>query len=73
MGVLLLVVEDEPLILLSVQDALEAGGYTVLTAAHGAEAIQVLDNRSGEISGLLTDIKLGTGPDGWQLRGMHEN
>jgi CheY-like chemotaxis protein len=67
MGVLLLVVEDEPLILLGIQDALEAGGYTVLTAANGEEALELLTSRTDEISGLITDIRLGSGPDGWQV------
>lgn len=67
MGVLLLVVEDEPLILLGIQDALEAGGYTVLAAGNGEEALELLTSRTDEISGLITDIRLGSGPDGWQV------
>lgn len=67
MGVLLLVVEDEPLILLGIQDALEAGGYTVLPAGNGEEALELLTSRTDEISGLITDIRLGSGPDGWQV------
>ena len=67
MGVLLLVVEDEPLVLLGIQDALEAGGYTVLAAGNGEEAVQLLASRADEISGLITDIRLGSGPDGWQV------
>ena len=67
MGVVLLVVEDEPLILLALQDALESGGYTVVTAATGEEALDLLEKRTDEISGVLTDIRLGSGPDGWQV------
>lgn len=67
MGVVLLVVEDEPLILLALHDALESGGYTVVTAATGEEALDLLEQRTDEISGLLTDIRLGSGPDGWQV------
>ena len=65
--VLLLLAEDEPLVLLSTQDALEAGGYSVVAAADGAEAIAVMDTRSGELSGLITDIRLGAGPTGWDV------
>lgn len=66
-AVLLLLVEDEPLVLLSTQDALESGGYAVLPAANGAEAWEILQSRIDEISGLITDIRLGKGPDGWEL------
>lgn len=59
-----LLVEDEPLVLLVAQDALEAGGYTVLPAQISSEALDVLDSRIGELSGLVTDIRLPGGPDG---------
>jgi CheY-like chemotaxis protein len=61
------VVEDEPLVLLVAQDALEAGGYTVLPAQIASEALSVLDSRIGELSGLVTDIKLPGGRDGWEV------
>lgn len=67
MAVALLVVEDEPLILLAIQDALEDGGYTVITAGSGQEAMEILESRRNEISGMITDIRLGSGPDGWKL------
>ncbi|MBV1691837.1 response regulator [Novosphingobium sp. G106] len=63
----LLVVEDEPLILMAIQDALEASGYVVLPTTSGAEAITVLDNRHREIAGIITDVRLGSGPNGWQV------
>lgn len=65
--IVLLLVEDEPLIQLGIQEALEEGGYAVLTAAGGAEAMTVLESRHGEISGLITDIRLGSGPNGWEV------
>jgi CheY-like chemotaxis protein len=52
-----LLVEDEPLVLLVAQDALEAGGYQVLPAQLASEALHVLDNRIAELSGLVTDIR----------------
>lgn len=67
LGVVLLVVEDEPMILLAIQDALEDGGFTVITAASGEEALQILDSRTDEISGIITDIRLGSGQDGWEV------
>ncbi len=64
-AVSLLLAEDEPLILLAAQDALEAGGYQVITADSGYLAIAVLDERGAEIKGLITDVRMGSGPDGW--------
>ena len=64
---LLLLVEDEPLILLVAQDALEAGGYTVLPVQIASEAIDALGSRIGEMSGLVTDIRLPGGTDGWEI------
>jgi CheY-like chemotaxis protein len=65
--IVLLLVEDEPLVLIATQDALEGGGYTVLTASSGDEAMALLDSRIGDICGLITDIRIGPGPDGWHL------
>jgi CheY-like chemotaxis protein len=64
---IILLVEDEPLVLLVAQDALEAGGFTVIPVQLGPEAISVLDSRGAELSGLVTDIRLPGGPDGWQI------
>jgi CheY-like chemotaxis protein len=64
---LLLLVEDDHLVLLVAQEALESGGYAVLVAANAAEAISTLDDRSAELAGLVTDVRLGNGPDGWEV------
>jgi CheY-like chemotaxis protein len=64
---ILLLVEDDPLVLLVAQDALEAGGYAVEVATSGGAALAILDERSSELSGLVTDIRLGAGPNGWQV------
>jgi CheY-like chemotaxis protein len=63
----ILLVEDEQLIALSVQEALEDGGYAVRAAVSGIDAISVFDQGSEEISALITDIRLGIGPDGWDV------
>jgi CheY-like chemotaxis protein len=62
-----LLVEDEPLVLLVAQDALEAGGYAVLPVQLSLEALNVLDSRFGELAGLVTDIRLPGGADGWEI------
>ena len=64
---IVLLVEDEPLVLLVAQDALEAGGFTVLPAQLASEALNVLDTRVAELSGLVTDIRLPGGSDGWEI------
>ncbi|MFL6725834.1 MAG: response regulator [Sphingomicrobium sp.] len=64
---IVLLVEDEPLVLLTAQDALEAGGYTVLPVQLASEALDVLDTRITELSGLVTDIRLPGGSDGWEI------
>jgi CheY-like chemotaxis protein len=66
-SVLILLVEDEHLIALSVQEALEEGGYAVRAAASGTDALSVLDEANDQICALITDIRLGAGPDGWDL------
>jgi len=63
----ILLVEDEPLVLLVAQDALEAGGYKVLPAQLASEALSALDGRVPELSGLVTDSRLPGGPDGWEI------
>jgi CheY-like chemotaxis protein len=60
-------VEDEPLVLLVAQDALEAGGYAVLPVQLSSEALDLLENRIADLSGLVTDIRLPGGPDGWDI------
>jgi CheY-like chemotaxis protein len=64
---IILLVEDEPLILLVAQDALEAGGYTVLPAQLASEALAMLEQRASELSGLVTDVRLPGGTDGWEI------
>jgi CheY-like chemotaxis protein len=62
-----LLVEDEPLVLLVGQDALEAGGYKVLPVELASEALNILESQIADLSGLVTDIRLPGGPDGWEI------
>jgi CheY-like chemotaxis protein len=52
----ILVVEDEPAILLLAERVLQHAGYAVLTAGNGEEALSVLDGHIGPIHLLLTDV-----------------
>jgi len=62
----ILVVEDEPLVRLTIVDALEEAGYQVVEAANGIAAIEQI-NQSDSLRGLVTDIRLGPGADGWEI------
>jgi len=65
-SLLVAVVEDEPLILEMVREALEDAGFEVLSAASSIAAEEQIA-AAGEIIGLITDVRLGRGPDGWEL------
>ena len=64
---LLLIVEDEPLVSMIAEEALQAGGYGVAIVTSAAEAVEVLDTRSAEFAGLITDVNLGIGSEGWEV------
>ena len=57
----ILVVDDEPDLRDLVTQVLESGGYQVISAGSGAEALERWANRNGEVHLLLTDIVM---PDG---------
>ena len=63
----LLLIEDEPLVALAMQDALEHAGYNVIMADDGYSGAAAVESSIGEVAGLITDIRLGSGPDGWLL------
>ncbi|HZS03518.1 MAG TPA: response regulator [Blastocatellia bacterium] len=52
----ILVVEDEPIVLLVAQQVLSDYGYTLLAAANGRDALATFRNRPGEISLVITDM-----------------
>jgi len=55
-GETILVVEDEAAMLEVARRLLEDGGYTVLTAPGGDEALRIAAGHAGEIQLLLTDV-----------------
>jgi CheY-like chemotaxis protein len=57
-----LVVEDEPSVMAFIKAALERNGYEVESAASGAEALQLLRQRS--YSGVISDMRTPGGVDG---------
>ena len=64
---LILYVEDEVLLQEVLIEALTEAGYEVLAVTTGAKGIEAIQSRGGEIRGLITDINLGSGPDGWEV------
>lgn len=62
----ILVVEDEVLIRLSMTEALEQGGYAVIEASTGDEAISRIVEVQ-QLRAIVTDIRIGPGPDGWEV------
>jgi DNA-binding NtrC family response regulator len=63
---IVLLVEDEPLILLSVAELLSSEGFEVLSASSSDEAAATLEARP-ETSVVVTDINLGDGNSGIDL------
>lgn len=64
---LILVIDDELLIREIVVDALEEAGFSVLTADNGPQAAKMFAEKLAQIRGLVTDINLGEGLDGWEV------
>lgn len=64
---LLLYVEDEVLIQIAVIEGLEEAGYTVAVAKSGAEALKLLAKYGPQLRGIVTDINLGQGIEGWEI------
>jgi CheY-like chemotaxis protein len=65
----ILVVEDEVLIRMSVADYLRECGYRVLEAANADEALSVLDNGGEEVGLVFSDINMPGRMNGFELAG----
>jgi DNA-binding response OmpR family regulator len=64
----ILVVEDDPLIHVIVEDSLSEGGFEVVIASSGENAVDLLGASDGKYRALVTDINLGTdGITGWDV------
>lgn len=62
-----LVVEDETMILLDLESALEEAGFEVVGANNAASAIAAFDADPEKFKALVTDIRMGSGETGWEL------
>jgi CheY-like chemotaxis protein len=66
--VLVLAVDDDALVLDLLQSSLEDGGFQVIAALGGDEAISALEmNRARDICAIVTDVNLGRGASGWEV------
>ena len=63
---ILLYVEDEAMVALVVELALEEGGFGVHHVLSGREAVKALDAKSAEYCALVTDVRLPE-VDGWNI------
>jgi CheY-like chemotaxis protein len=63
----LLVVDDEEIVLNMTEHALKDGGYLVVRAQSGDEAIALLEAGEHDFDGLVTDVNLGAELDGWRV------
>jgi len=62
----LILLEDDPLILVCTQDALAAAGFEVLPAMSGHEALAILA-QTVDVRGMIVDVRLAEPPDGWEV------
>ena len=63
----ILIVEDEPTVLMFLEEALAESGYTVVSARSGGEALNILGDGLSEFAVLVADIRIGDGLDGWEI------
>ena len=63
----LLVVDDEEIVLNMTEHALKDGGYLVVRASSGDDAIWLLEGGQHDFAGLVTDVNLGAELDGWRV------
>lgn len=65
---IILVVEDDHLTQSIVKDALEDGGFAIVIASSGEQAMELLDSADVKHRALVTDINLGRDKlDGWEV------
>jgi CheY-like chemotaxis protein len=65
-NILVLVVEDDPLIQLEIETALHDGGYSTVTDVSGEAAIAKLESEA-DLRALITDINLKLEASGWDV------
>lgn len=64
---MLLYIEDDFLIQAEVVNSLEEAGFKLVVADDGRQGLDLLSRHATELRGLVTDIDLGDGPNGWEI------
>jgi DNA-binding response OmpR family regulator len=67
MSLLLLLVEDEPLIADVLEHTLTKNGYDVVKSQSGSEALREIEADTSRFRAIITDIRLGDEVDGWAV------
>jgi DNA-binding response OmpR family regulator len=63
----ILVVEDDLALQATLGEGLDDSGFDVVAACSGTEAFVELDANAAQFEEVITDVDLGTGPDGWDV------
>jgi CheY-like chemotaxis protein len=66
-SVLVLIAENEAEIRLVLQASFEDGGFEVLLASSGEEALAAMDAKAEAVRALITDIDFGSKSTGWDV------
>lgn len=64
---LILLVEDEALIRMLLEETLDDAGSRTVVASTGQQALAELESDAARFQAVVTDIRLGRGPDGWEV------
>lgn len=66
-SVCVFVVEDEALILVTIEQALQDGGFAFESAMTGDDALQLFQDQGERCRALVTDVNLGGAITGWDV------
>jgi len=66
-GLVVLLVEDEPLIAFVLEEELNEEGFQVVAAGEAGIAIELIERNEVPFRALITDIDLGGGLTGWEV------
>jgi CheY-like chemotaxis protein len=66
-SIMLLLVEDELLIRMNLEEELAEAGFDLAVTTNGREAMAELGTNPARFCAVVTDIRLGRGPDGWEV------
>lgn len=66
-AVCVFIVEDEALILVTIEQALQDGGFAFESAMTGSDALLLLQDHGDRCRALVTDVNLGGDITGWDI------